>query len=74
MEINFLVNFSCFSGFLVLEAILKYLLKSLNDYGKLETFNPGYWAEASLGVAFGVRGIVESDFIINFNFSFFVFW
>ena len=33
----------------MLEAILKYLLRFLNEYGELKTFEPGDHAEVLLG-------------------------
>ena len=33
----------------MLEAILKYQLQFINEYGELETVEPGSWAGESLG-------------------------
>ena len=48
-------------------------LQFLNEYGELNTFYPGYCAksfEETLEKSIGCRGIVESNFIINFH----IFW
>ena len=59
------------------EAILKYLLQILNEYGELETVEPGDRVEALLVAAVeasGTGGIAESNFITNCNFWVFLFF
>ena len=58
----------------MLDAILKYLLQFLNEYGELDTVKTGYQLESFLGAkgeALG-QGVVESNFILNCNFGFFL--
>ena len=45
VESNFIINFHVFLFFLVLEAILKYLLQFISEYGELYTVEPGNQVE-----------------------------
>ena len=48
---KFIINFHDFPGGLVLDTILKYWLRFLNEYEAFETVEPGDREEALLGAA-----------------------
>ena len=56
LESNFIINFHAFPIFLVLKAILKYVLHFINEYGELVIIDPGDQAESSLGASVEASG------------------